>query len=219
MKRSTLLLAAGCFLVSLLGRGERISCAAGLLMLIIVALHDRKALVAFGSFRLWLFPMMFIALSPFCMGEQHQVFRGGHYSPEQLKKGALFLFHAYCFVVFGAYISRAFSLQEVVGIAERIGVPQMGLRIALGMGATKILSRMVRETYTTYRMTRPGYLSAVREAHILLGAIVRNTMLVAEQISILFYIRNVRIGKTSMSVDEIPAKALDIPRRARGGTC
>jgi len=214
-----MLLASGCFLISLLGRGERISCVAGLLMLIIVALHDRNALVAFGSFRLWLFPVMYIALSPFCMGEQHQIFRGVHYSPEQLKRGVLFLFHAYCFLVLGTYISRASSIQEVVGIAERIGVPQMGLRIALGMSAAKILSRMVRETYTTYRMTRPGYLSAVRESHMLLGAIVRNTTLVAERISILFYIRNVRIGKPLMSVDEIQAKSLDIPRRARGGTC
>jgi hypothetical protein len=168
-------------------------------MLAIVALHDRRALAAFGSLKLWLFPLAFIALSPFCMGEKRHVFLGMHYSLEQLAKGALFLFHAYCFVVFVAYVSRAFSLQELVRMAERVGIPQMGLRVALGMSSAKILSRMVSETYETYRMTRPGWLARLRECHILLGAIVRNAVLVAERISILFYIRNVKVGDAPAS--------------------
>ncbi len=206
MKRAILILAAGCFFFSLLARGERLSCAAGLLTLAIVALHDRRALAAFGSFKLWIFPLMFIVLSPFCMGDKRYVLWGMRYSPEQLKQGALFLFHAYCFVVFGAYVSRAFALQEVVRISERIGIPQMGLRVALGMSAAKILSRMVSETYETYRMTRPGWIASMRECHILLGAIVRNAILVAEQISILFYIRNVKIGNASTGVDVMVAE-------------
>lgn len=188
-------LVVGCFFFSLFARDERLSCAAGLLMLAVVALRDRRALTAFGSFKLWTFPLLFIVLSPFCMGVKRCVFLGLRYSPEQFEKGALFLFHAYCFVVFGACVSRAFALQEVVKVAERIGIPQMGLRVALGMSSAKMLSRMVSETYETYRMTRPGWIAGLRECHILLGAIVRNAILVAEQISILFYIRNVRIGR------------------------
>lgn len=204
MKRAVLTLVVGCFLLSIFASDERLSCAAGLLMLAIIALHDRRALTAFGSFRLWIFPLTFIVLSPLCMGDRRCILWGLRYSPEQIEKGALFLFHAYCFVVFGAYVSRAFAIQEVVRIAERIGIPQMGLKVALGMGAAKILSRMVSETHATYRMTRPGWAAGIRECHILLGAIVRNAILVAERISILFYIRNVKIGREPADVGVTP---------------
>jgi hypothetical protein len=54
---------------------------------------------------------------------------------------------------------------------------------------------MIRETYLTYRLTRPRFISSVRESHILMGAIVRNATLVAEQISVVFFLRDVRVGK------------------------
>lgn len=194
MKRTSLLLACFCFAVSLAAGRAPVRVAAGGLLLLIAALRDRAALTAFGSYRIWIFPVLFIALSPFVFGEPRLAVGGLTYSLDQLRSGARFLFHAYCFVVFGAFLSRSLSLPATVRIAERLGLAQPGLRIALGGAAAKILSRMVRETYGTYRMARPSFLAAARESPILLGAIARNTALVAERISILFYIRDIRVG-------------------------
>ncbi len=200
MRRTFVLSAMVCFAASLLARSEHVRFAAGGVLLVVVLLKDRKALATAGSFKLWLFPVLFMIVSPFCIGVRGQIPGGIPYSMDQLEKGMLFLFHAYCFVVLGSFVSRTFSIQELIEAAERIGVPQTGLKVALAMAAVKILSRMVSETCSTYRMTRPGWISAMRECHILLGAIVRNATLAAERIAILFYIRNVRIGKTLETV-------------------
>lgn len=194
MKRASLLLACSCFAVSLAAGRPSVRLAAGCLLLLVAALRDRAALTAFGSYRIWIFPVLFIAISPFVFGEPRLAVGGMTYSLDQLRSGARFLFHAYCFVVFGAFVSRSLSLPATARIAERLGLSQPGLRIALGGAAAKILSRMVRETYGTYRMARPSCLAAARESPILLGAIARNTALVAERISILFYIRDIPVG-------------------------
>ena len=194
MKRAAVAFASVCFAASLLAGDARLRLAAGGCVLLVAALCDRRSLTAFGSWKLWIFPLLFILLSPFCIGDAGAFPWGVPYSLGQLKRGAVFLFHAYCFVVFGAFLSRAFSLRGVMRAVERVGVADMGLRVALGPAAAKMVSLMVRETYGTYRMERPSLLSAARECPILLGAIARNTALVAERISILFFIRNVRIG-------------------------
>lgn len=194
MKKAGLAFASVCFAVSLVAWDARVRLAAGGGVLLVAALRDRRSLTAFGSWKLWLFPVAFILLSPFFLGDRPTPLWGLPYSLGQLKKGMVFLFHAYCFVVFGAFLSRAFSLRGVTRAVERIGVADMGLRVALGPAAAKMVGLMVRETYGTYRMERPSLFSAARECPILLGAIARNTALIAERISILFYIRNVRVG-------------------------
>lgn len=212
MKKTAVGVACACFIVSLLAWDERVRCVSGGLLLLIAAMRDRRSLTALGSYTFWVFPLLFIVLSPLFLGENRIAIGGVPYSIDQLKKGGAFLFHAYCFVVFGAYLSRAFSLQEIVRAAERAGAGNMGLRVALGAAAGKILRLMVLETYGTYRMTRPTLLSAVRECHILLGAIARNAALVAERITILFYIRNIRVGTPPASGGPVVA-----PGETRGG--
>lgn len=195
MRKACVLSAAFCFAASLFAGTDFVRCIAGGLLLLIVFAKDRKALMSGGSFKVWIFPMMFIVLSPFFWCGRHVFPAGIPYSLDQLEKGLLFLFHAYCFVVFASFIARAFSIQELIGAAERIGVPSIGLKVALGTASVKILSRMAGETYMTYRLARPGIPAFLRELHILFGAIMRNAALVAEQISIIFFIRNVRTGK------------------------
>jgi hypothetical protein len=194
MKKIAFVFASVCFGVSLLAADVGVRLSAGGMLILVAALADRRSLAAFGSWRLWLFPLLFIVASPLLLGERRASLLGLPYSPEQLGRGALFLFHAYCFVVFGALVAGAFSLREVMRASERLGMGGMGLRVALGPAAAKIVSRMVRETYATYRMERPSLHSAARECPILFGAIARNTALIAERISILFYLRNVPVG-------------------------
>jgi hypothetical protein len=193
MKKAAIAFASACFAASLFARDIRVRVAAGACLLLVAALSDRRALAAFGSWKLWILPLLFILLSPFWTGGGDAA-GGGAYSAGRLKRGAVFLFHAYCFVVFGAYISRAFTLNGAMRAAGRLGAEDMGLRVALGPATAKMLGLMVRETYGTYRMTRPSLFAAARECHILLGAIARNTALVAERISILFFIRGIRVG-------------------------
>ncbi|HOE26433.1 MAG: hypothetical protein IT574_03630 [Candidatus Aureabacteria bacterium] len=194
MNKLALAFASVCFGSSLLAADARVRLATGGLLILAAAFADRRSLTAFGSWKLWLFPLLFIVASPLFLGEPRTSLLGLPYSPEQLGRGALFLFHAYCFVVFGALVSGAFSLREVMRASERLGMGGVGLRVALGPAAAKIVSRMVRETWATYRMERPSLLPAARDCLILFGAIARNTALIAERISILFYLRNVRVG-------------------------
>lgn len=195
MKRGAIIFVCGCFVVLLLAGESWLGFAAGCLLLAAVALRDRPSLMAFRPYKLWIFPVLFVALSPLFIGEQQTAVEGLGVSHGHLRKGMMFLFHVYCFVVFGTFLVRAFSLEETMRIAERVGMENMGLRIALGGAAAKILSLMVRETYGAYRMTRPTFLSAARESPILFGAIIRNSALVAERITILFHVRGIRVGK------------------------
>jgi len=175
--------------------GELISMesARGLLALVIISSLNRKYLYRFGPLKLWVFPLAFVFFAPFLVGEKTSQIFGVGYSINSLKIGAGFLFRTYLFVVTTNFIIGELTMERVVENAKKFGLPGAGLRIALALSMTKTIQRSILETWRIYRLTRPGIFSALREIHVYLGAIARNSARVAEQVSELFYLRNVDI--------------------------
>lgn len=181
------------FLTSLLVGNNPLGIGAGLSALILIGLINRRILYRFGPLKLWIFPLAFVCFSPFLLGEKTTEIFGLNYSVAYLKIGLGFIFRAYLFVVVTNFIIRELSMEEIAENAKKIGMPSAGLRIALALSVTKTIQRNVVETWRTYRLCRPRLFSVVREIHIYLGAVVRNSARVAEQVSELFYLRNVDV--------------------------
>lgn len=179
------------FVFSLLVGINLYGIGAGLLALIIISSLSRQSLYRFGPLKLWIFPLAFVFFSPFLIGEKTDEIFGMDYSITYLKIGAGFIFRAYLFVVITNFIMGRLTVEEVAEYAKKFGMPGVGLRIALALSITRTIQRNILETWRIYRLPRPGLFTAAREIHIYLGAIVRNSARVAEQVSELFYLRNV----------------------------
>jgi len=168
--------------------------ACGGAAIILLLFTDPRALISCGSWRFWLFPVLFILLAPFLAGRQDIILPGGiSYSSEQFFQGLGFIFNAYIFALVIVYLSRNFSSREITAVADRAGLPSVGLRIALAISAMSILRAMLSETWSAYTATRHTTAERLRELPALAGAAVRNSALCAERISVLFQIRNIKL--------------------------
>lgn len=184
-------LAAFLFIFSLL-RGINIyGIGAGLLALVIISILNRQYIYRFGPIKLWIFPLAFVIFAPFLIGEKTAQIFGVSYSINYRNIGAGFIFRTYLFVVTINFIIGELTMKRIVENTKKIGLPGAGLRIALALSMTRTIQRTILETWRTYRLTRPGFYPATREIHVCLGAIVRNSARVAEQVSELFYLRNI----------------------------
>jgi len=181
------------FVFSLLGGINVYGIGAGLLALLIIGILDRRYLYKFGPLRLWIFPLAFVCLAPFVIGEKTGRVAGLGYSLNSLRIGAGFLFRTYLFVVTTNFIIGELTMEGVVETAQKIGLPGAGLRVALALSMTRTIQRNILETWRNYRLTRPGIFAPAREIHVYLGAIARNSARVAEQVSELFYLRNIDV--------------------------
>jgi len=52
---------------------------------------------------------------------------------------------------------------------------------------------MITETSRTYARTRPSKTDKLRGFSVLAGAVIRNTVIIAEELSILLYIRKIEL--------------------------
>jgi len=179
------------FIFSLLWRINIYGIGVGLLALTIISILNRRYLYRFGPLKLWIFPLAFVVFAPFLIGEKTTEIIGVGYSINSLKIGAGFLFRTYLFVVTTNFIIGELTMERVAEYAKKIGLPGAGLRVALALSMTKTIQRNILETWRSYRLARPGLFTAVREIHVCLGAIARNSARVAEQVSELFYLRNI----------------------------
>jgi len=182
-----------CFSAALVLRPGTIQVLANVLVLLLLSARDFRVLWNVGRARFWIFPILFFVLSPFFIGVRDGALLGAGYSFSQLRLGMIFLLHAYTFVVWIAFVAGRYSSQDILRAAEAAGWPSLGLRIALALMAAKKIRKMLSEMRQMYRSDRPGWGKALRGFPILAGAVVRNSSRLAEEISILFYIRNVRL--------------------------
>ena len=192
MSKKTAFAFAFCAFLAALFSGGKIQAVFLAAALFSLGLKDAGSLRA-GSFRFWIFPALFAALSPFFIGEKNSAIAGMAYSTAQLKTGGIFLLHAYGFSALAVFAARNFSTGEVVAFGEKIGLKTLGLRIALAAAAARILRRTVLETWQTYRLGRPQLKKVFSDSGVLAGAMARNTALAAENIAVLLHIRNVKI--------------------------
>jgi len=186
-------LIAPVFILSLFAGPGKVQALFCVVVIAAVLTADPAALLEFGSLRLWVFPALFFALAPFMSGVRDGSLFGLKYSFDQLGLGMGFLLHAYAFTVFAAYASRKYSAREIIRAAEKIGMRSAGIRAALASSAVKKLKIMMEDTYSFYRLKRPGVYSSLRDLPVLFSAVIRNAAVIAREISVLFYIRNVRI--------------------------
>lgn len=163
-----------------------------LLTLLLCACADAGVLRSCARPRWWIFPILFALLTPLLVGAKGLSILGRPYSGSQLRAGLGFLLQAYAFTVFAATVSRTYSARQVVSAFERAGLRSVGLRLALAAAATRGLDRMLRESYESYRLDRPGTWPALRDAPLLFAALARGAERAAEELSILLYLRNVR---------------------------
>lgn len=195
MRPDTLALtaSAAAFVVATAVRPGWPQAAADAAALALLALRDPGALRRAGRPRFWLFPAAFFALVPFFSGAPDCAVAGLPYSRAQLLTGAILLLHAYAFIALTAFLSRAFSFRDVAAFAKRLGLASAGLRASLALCAVKKLGTMLRETYAFYRARRPSRLAALRDIGVLVPAVLANAARTAEEIAVLFYLRDVRI--------------------------
>lgn len=193
-------LKAGLFVPALLGfacglllKPGWAQAGAGAGVLVLLALQDFGAVRCAGRWRFWAFPVLFFGLGPFFVGSPDAQILGRGYCLARAAAGLSFLLHAYVFTVLVAVVSRNASAEQVVSLAQRWGLRGFGLRLALALIAVKLNERMVVETFGHYRRQRPGTARFLRDLPVLAGAIMGNCARMAENISILFYIRGVRI--------------------------
>ncbi|MFA6582882.1 MAG: hypothetical protein WCS77_01180 [Elusimicrobiaceae bacterium] len=165
----------------------------GGLLVALIAFKDPAALRKIGGLGFWAFPTLFVLLSPFMAGEPDRAVLTLPYSMPQLRINMSFLMHAYCFTVLMSYFGRNYTLAETAGLGEKLGLKKTGLKTAIALCSAKKLRRMIIETARTYARTRPAKTDKAKDLHILLGAIIRNTALTAEEISVLFYIRKIEL--------------------------
>ncbi|MDD4004979.1 MAG: hypothetical protein PHW69_07225 [Elusimicrobiaceae bacterium] len=192
-KAAFLATALGAFAMSLLWPGAAAQCVLSAILVMLIALRDPRALTQTGSLKFWLFPLAFVLLSPFMAGEPDLNVFGLAYSKTQLDTNALFIVHAYCFVIMGAYYGRNHTLSETVELGRKLGLKTLGLRLALAICATKKLELMTGETFRTYARTRPGKRERLLDFAVLAGAVIRNTVLIAEDIAVLLFIRKIEL--------------------------
>ena len=192
MKARVLAAALLLFAAALVWSGNRagmyLLCASALLL----ALADWRSLLEFGSPRFWLPLFAFVLLVPFFIGAGDWRVLGRAYSPEQFYSGLRLLCNAYIFTVLAAYVSRNFSLHEIVAFSERCGGRNMGLRVALVTASAGMVKRALSETWLLYSAGRRGR-RLVAELPVFMSAALRNTALRAEQIAVLFFIRDIGV--------------------------
>lgn len=184
---------AAAFILSLALPGADAQYAASALVILLVAVKDAAALTKLGGLKFWLFPLAFALLSPLVAGEPGMTVMGRAYSKAQLDINALFLLHAYCFVIAGAYYGRNYTLSDTVELGRRLGLKTLGLRAAMAVCAAKKLELMIAETARTYARTRPSKADKLRGFPVLAGAVIRNTVIIAEELSVLLYIRKIEL--------------------------
>lgn len=151
-----------------------------------------RALLA-GSPRFWLFPALFFALLPFLAASPDTVLFGLPYSRARLLEGMSLLFHAYAFTVLTLYAAYAYSVEELTAFAARLGLRNTGLKVALALIVLRSLKAMLAETWYYFALERPGRAARLRGLPVLFFAALRNAAAAAEDLSVLFYLRGVRI--------------------------
>lgn len=183
----------GAFALSLVWPGGQAQCLFSGTLIALVALRDARALLKLGGLKFWLFPLAFVVLSPFMAGTPDTLVYGKNYSAAQLLVNSLFVLHAYCLVILLAYFGRNYSLSEIVELGQGLGLKTLGLRVALAVCAAKKLELMITETCRVYIRTRPTTAERLKHAPVLAGAIIRNTVIIAEEISVLLFIRKIEL--------------------------
>ncbi|MFA6092514.1 MAG: hypothetical protein WCU88_03525 [Elusimicrobiota bacterium] len=180
------------FLAALLagsGKPQALACAA---VLFLCALPDFGLLRRSARLRWWTAPLLFALLTPFFVGAQDLRILARPYSSPQLRLGLGFLLQAYAFTVLAAALSETYCAQEAVSFFERLGLRGAGLRLALAAAAARRLGLLLRETWESYRLDRPGTLQTLRDVPLLASALARGADRTAEELSRLLYLRNIR---------------------------
>ncbi|NLO90797.1 MAG: hypothetical protein GX410_02225 [Elusimicrobia bacterium] len=159
---------------------------------LVVALRDWRALREFGSLRFWIPLLLFVLLMPFFIPGDGFLLLGRPYSAAQFASGMRILGNAYVFTVLAAFVSRNFSLREIVEFAERCGGRNTGLRIALVTASSGMVKRALAETWLLYSAGRGG-IRLLSDLPVFMAAVLRNTAMKAEQIALLFFIRDIGV--------------------------
>lgn len=183
----------GAFALSLAWPGAKAQCLFSGALIALVAARDARALLKLGRLKFWLFPLAFVLLSPFMAGTPDTLVYQKAYSVSQLLTNLRFMLHAYCLVILLAYFGRNYSLAEIVELGQRLGLKTLGLRVALAVCAAKKLELMIAETCRVYIRTRPATTERLAHFPVLAGAVLRNTVIIAEEISVLLFIRKIEL--------------------------
>ncbi len=146
-----------------------------------------------GSPRFWTFPALFFLALPFLSPAPDSYFLGAPYSAARLRDGLALLAHAYAFTVLTIFVSLSYSVEEITAFAARLGLRNTGLKIALAMIVLRSLKAMLSETWYYYSLDRPGRRARLAGLPVLFFAAMRNAAAAAEDLSVLFYLRGVRI--------------------------
>lgn len=162
------------------------------LMVVILGSYNRKALAA-GSWKFWIFPLFFVFLLPFTAPESDIKLFGLDYNPKEIIRGAAFLLHAYSLFVFINYVGVAFTTSETVAFFERLGMKALGLRLALAIHSVKIVRGIIFQVFDAFVLEYPERKQQLKHFYIFLGALLRNSASTADNISILFYMRKIKL--------------------------
>lgn len=163
------------------------------IILLFILLKNRKVFLNYARIRFWIFPLLFFCLGPFLIGKPETSVFGVPYSLEQLRTGMVFLLNVFVFASLAAFISGFYSMKEIVAVFESMGIRSFGLRTALAMSAVSMLKYTVLEMWLTYRALKPSLQESIIGFPVFFGAVLRNSARMAENISILFFIRNVKL--------------------------
>ncbi|MBI4679150.1 MAG: hypothetical protein HY748_16360 [Elusimicrobia bacterium] len=181
------------FAVSLLFPPSLAQAGLDAVVLLLVALGDQKGLRSAAKLRYWLAPILFFLLIPFFIGKRDAATFLGPYSTGEAGRGLVFLLHAFAFVGLAVMFGRLASSNAIVEALERRGMRALGLRVALSLAAAKTLRSMLEETWSVFHRARPGAWETVRDADVFAAAVLRNCVRTAEDMSVLLFIRNVRV--------------------------
>ncbi|HOX23912.1 MAG TPA: hypothetical protein PLL10_10635 [Elusimicrobiales bacterium] len=192
MKAKLFMAAAALFVAGLVAGTGRAGFLLLLACVLLIGTGDWRALKEFGPKRFWLPLFVFVLLTPFFFGARDLSVLGRGYSGEQLLVGVGLLCNAYVFMTLVSYVSRNFSLNSIVSLTEKRFGRDFGLRIALVFASAGMIRRALGETWLLYSAERDRWRS-VAELPVFMAAALRNTALKAEQIAVLFFIRNTRI--------------------------
>ena len=132
--------------------------ALGLVLIIgTCALRERGALRYMGSLRFWLIGFFIAAASGLFLGKKHDVYYGIPISLEGFRIGVLITLRAGIFVTLIMTLSRKVSPDFFVRSFGRLGLPQTGAALALGV---KLLPEMMKGWQAGFSGRKKGGFSA-----------------------------------------------------------